>query len=797
MPISESPQPSPPAQTSGYRLPPKEAVEIIDAAPTPFLRKSPDGRHLIQIHYTSMPPLEMVAQPFDRLAGLRINSQDGTERKLYNLTRMTLQRLPEGTTQELELPTHGKRLSTVSWSDDSKHISFTLLTDKGLELWVIELATAKARRLSDAIVQDALGSPFNFTSGQDALIIRTAPAGRGERPVEAPVPSAPLIEESFGQKAQNRTYQDLLETPYHDALFTYYATNQLELVTLEGERRKLGEPGIYTAAIPSPDDKYLLIKRIQAPYSRAVPLYRFAHTLEVWELATGKLVKTLATLPAAEEVPIEGVPTGPRSMRWDPQAPATLVWAEALDGGDPSTKADHRDQLLSLAAPFSAEPKPLLKVTQRLRGFSWLEQPGKLWVSDYDRDRRWMTTKEHDLNTPEAAPRLIFDRSVRDQYSDPGSPVYTLRPNGTVVIKVDKGAIFLDGQGASPSGNKPFLDRFSLETLKAERLFESTDEVYSTFEGFGPAVEGQETLLIRSESVKTPPNYHLRLPGDKTQTLTKFADPHPQLTGITKKLLTYKRADGVPLSGMLYLPPDYKPGQNLPLVLWAYPREFNDAKTAGQVRAAPNRFTRLGGTSPLMFLTQGYAVLDDATIPIVGDPATMNDTFVEQLVTSAQAAVDAVVAEGVTDGKRVGIAGHSYGAFMVANLLAHSKIFKAGIARSGAYNRTLTPFGFQGERRTMWQAPETYVKISPLFVADKIKDPILLIHGEDDDNSGTYPMQTKRLFHALKGLGGHARMVLLPKESHGYYARESVLHVLAESFDWFNEYVKEAKEDDQ
>ena len=778
--------------TSGYLEPSPAVVQIIDAAPTPFLRTSPDRRALVQIHYTATPPLEMVAQPFDRLAGLRINSDDGTERRLYNLTKMTLQRLPEGTTQEIQLPQHGKRISTVSWSEDSRHIAFTLLTDAGLELWVIEAATGQARRLGDALVQDALDPPFQFTSGQDALIIRTAPSSRGPKPKAPRVPPSPIIEQAQGQKAQNRTYQDLLETPYDDALFAYYTTHQLEVITLKGQRRPLGQPGIYASAIPSPDDRYLLVKRLTQPFSHAVPLYRFGHTLEVWDLQRGERIKTLATLPAAEAVPIEGVPMGMRAVRWDPQAPSTLVWVEALDQGDPKVQAEHRDQVLSLSAPFEDEPRELLRVKQRLSRLAWLEQPGKLWVTDYDRDRRWTTTQEHDLSDPTIAPRVIFDRSVRDQYHDPGSPVYVVRPNGTAVIHVDQGAIYLDGQGASPEGDRPFLDRMELATLKKERRFESPKEVYASFAGFGPDVQGQKTLMIRSESVTQPPNYALRLPDGQTRALTQFPDPHPQLTGISKKLLTYTRADGVPLSGMLYLPPDHKPGQRLPLVIWAYPREYNDPSTAGQVRAAPNRFTRLGGTSPLMFLTQGYAVLNDATIPIVGDPETMNDTFVEQLVSSAKAAIDAVVAEGVADPQRVAIAGHSYGAFMVANLLAHSTLFKAGIARSGAYNRTLTPFGFQGERRTMWEAPQTYVQISPLFHADKIKAPLLLIHGEDDDNAGTYPLQTKRLFHALKGLGGHARLVILPKESHGYVARESVLHVLAESIQWLDEHVKQA-----
>ncbi|MCA9690134.1 MAG: S9 family peptidase, partial [Myxococcales bacterium] len=338
-------------------------------------------------------------------------------------------------------------------------------------------------------------------------------------------------------------------------------------------------------------------------------------------------------------------------------------------------------------------------------------------------------------------------------------------------------------------GDRPFLDRRKLVGGATERLMQAPADAHHEFIAFAdPALRpgsGPPPLVVLRESKTTPPNFHLTGRGDDLA-LTAFPHPYPELAKIEKRLLTYKRRDGVTLSGTLYLPPSYKEGERLPLVIWAYPLEYNDADTAGQVRAAPNRFTRLAGTSPLLLLLAGYAVLDDAAMPVVGDPKTMNDTFVQQVVASASAAIDAVVAEGVADRERVAVAGHSYGAFMTANLLAHSNLFRAGIARSGAYNRALTPFGFQGERRTLWEARDTYVKVSPLFHADTIKAPILLIHGEDDNNSGTFPLQSKRLFHALQGLGGTSRLVLLPAESHGYQARESALHVLAESIAWLD-----------
>jgi dipeptidyl aminopeptidase/acylaminoacyl peptidase len=779
--------------TSTYRLPPADVVAIVDAPPTPVVSIAPGGERLGRFTYEALPGIDEVTRPFEPLAGIRIDAERHARRRTRWTTAIELQTVADGKTRAVPLPA-GARITEPVWSPDGAHLAFTLdggrrEEERGLQLWVAGADGSAARRVGVLQVDDVLGPAFTWMPGSQALLVRLIPSGLGPPPARAAVPRGPVVEDTAGKVARNRTYQDLLSNADDEARFEYFAQSCLALVDLQGRTQPLGEPALHASAEPSPDGKHVLVERLRRPFSYTVPYARFARVIEVLD-AKAKVVRRVADQDVADEIPIEGVRTGPREVHWQPGVPATLVWVEALDGGDPKEPAEHRDRVMTHAAPFADTPEERLRVQQRLHELSWTSKPGQVLVEEYDRDRRWITTRLHELAEPGVAPRVLFDRSSRDAYADPGVPVTELRPDGTVVVIVDDGSIYLAGDGASPAGDRPFLDRYELATGVKERLMQSQGEHHTRFEGFvGP---GHRARLLRRESTSEAPNWYVQ-EGGAERRLTEFADPHPQLTGIKKQILSYERRDGVPLSGTLYLPPSVEPGQTLPLVIWAYPLEFNDDDTAGQVRAAPRTFTRLAGTSPLMFLTQGYAVLDDAAMPIVGDPETMNDTFLDQIIWSAEAAIDAAVKAGVADRDRVGIMGHSYGAFMAANLLAHTDRFRAAIARSGAYNRTLTPFGFQSERRTLWEAPATYVAVSPLFTADRIDEPLLMIHGQIDDNSGTFPLQSERLFHAMQGTGGTARLVLLPGESHAYVARESVLHVLAESFEWFDRYVKNAE----
>ena len=566
-------------------------------------------------------------------------------------------------------------------------------------------------------------------------------------------------------------------------LYDYYFTSQPAWVDLAGTKTTFGKPAVYAGLQVSTNAQFLIVTRVKRPYSYLLPASSFPRDVEIWD-RKGTMVKALASMPMDDVVPVNGVQQGPRSARWNPMEPATLLYVEALDKGDIRNSVPHRDRVMSLVAPFTGQPVELIKTTWRFGGVSFTER-GAILVTEADRATRMRRAWLYETGFG-SAPRKVWELGQEDRYGDPGQPL--IRPGTGKVMHVGD-SIYLSGAGASAKGDMPFLDRVNLKTLQKERVWQSDDQSSESIVGL---VDDNATRLItRRETKQLPPNYMLRdRTAGKMTAITSFKDPHPQLSDVQKQFVTYKRADGITLSGTLYLPPSYKPGTRLPMFVWAYPQEFTNADAASQVVGSPNRFTLVTGASQLLLLTQGYAVFDGATMPIIGSGETANNTYVEQLVASAQAAVDYAVNAGVADRARVGVGGHSYGAFMTANLLAHSDIFAAGVARSGAYNRTLTPFGFQNETRTFWEAPDVYSKMSPFWHAHKIKEPILLIHGEMDDNSGTFPIQSERLYMALKGHGATARYVTLPYEAHGYAARESNMHVMAETLNWLDKYVK-------
>ncbi len=777
------------AETPKYQRPSKVITDILDAPPTPVVSVSPTRDKLLLAQGVRYPRIADLAQPMLRLAGLRINPNTNGPHNPPRIVGLTLKTIANGKEQKIKVPTN-PRLGFPSWSPDGKRFAFTNTTSTAIELYIGDATTGAVRRVNGVTLNAAYGSAFQWMPDSRTLLCQTIVPTRGKPPASPPAPTGPTIQESSGKPAPVRTFQDLLQDAHDEDLFDYYATSQLVLVTIPPATRivPVGKPSIFASAEPSPDGKHLLIVRLHRPYSYLLPAFAFPREIEVWNLS-GKVEHKVASLPLAENVPIDGVLTGPRSVHWRPTEPATLVWVEALDDGDPRKKVPHRDRVLTLKSPFQAHPVELAKTEHRYSGITWGEK-GLAFLREFDRDRRWSRTFLINADNPSQPPRLVWDLSSQDRYNNPGSPVMRPLPNGQSVMWQHGNHIFLSGQGATPQGDRPFLDRFDLTALRSERLFRCDEKSYESVVAL--VADDGSRFITRYETPNDPPNYFLRTvnPSPQKVALTNFPDPAPQLRGIKKQLVTYKRADGVPLSFTLYLPADYQPGQRLPTVVWAYPMEFTDAGTAGQVSGSPHQFTLISGISHLFFLTQGYAVLDNAAMPVVGDPETVNNTFIEQIVSNAQAAIDKAVELGVTDPNRVGVGGHSYGAFMTANLLAHCDLFRAGIARSGAYNRTLTPFGFQSERRTIWEAPELYIKVSPFMFAHKINEPILLIHGEADNNPGTFPIQSERLFHAIKGNGGTVRYVALPHESHGYIARESVEHTLYEMITWFDKHVK-------
>ncbi len=774
-----------------YRDPPPPIAQILDAPPTPTASISPTRAHVALLGRSNLPPIAELAEPRLDLAGYRINPRNNgpANSRVAWLTALSFQDLATRRTREVVLPADFRFLAP-NWSPDGSRLAMLRGAEDGLELWVVEVATGQARRLTGPRVNAAFGPAIEWTPDSRAILIRLVPAGRGAAPEGANIPAGPIVQENAGRSAPVRTYQDLLAGPRDEALFDHYFTSQLALVPVDGGRaRDIGAPGLVMDVSLSPDGRHILQTRVKRPFSYVVPARLFPTEIFVTDL-DGRVTHRVADLPLRDDIPtqFDAVAPGPRNVHWRADRPATLAWAEAQDGGDARREATVRDRIYTLDAPFSGAPQTLADLADRYAGIAWGRDDFALIISRWWNDRR-ETRHAVDPSRP-GDTRLLLQRNFQDRYNDPGMPVMRQTPAGHRVLHFtpDGSGMFLTAPGATREGALPFLARMNLGNGESRILWRGAMPYHEAV--LALADEGGERLLTLRESRVDPPNLFLRdtSGGDPVQ-LTDFPDPAPQFADAQRELLTYTRADGVRLSGTLHLPAGYDAARDgpLPLLMWAYPNEFTDAAVASQVVDTANRFVRPTGSSHLFLLTQGYAILDNPTMPIVGaDGAEPNDTYVAQLVASAQAAADAVVERGVASRERIAVGGHSYGAFMTANLLAHSDIFRTGIARSGAYNRTLTPFGFQAEQRTYWEAIETYTEMSPFTHVRRINEPILLIHGEADDNSGTYPMQTERFYAALKGNGATVRYVVLPLEAHGYRARESVGHALWEMNRWLD-----------
>lgn len=787
------------AQTEAtrYAQPPAPIPQILDTPPPPTPSINPKRDTIALLGRANLPPIAELAEPMLQLAGYRINPRNNgpANSRIAWLNALSFQPVAGGPARTVALPRNA-RFTSPAWSPDGSKLAFLADTPTGLELWVADAATARARKLTGPTVNAAFGAGYEWLPDSSALVVRTIPARRGAAPGTTAAPTGPIVQENAGRTAPVRTYQDLLGNSGDEALFDHYFTSQLAIVPAAGGAPRLvGAPGLYWGASPSPDGRYLLLTRGKRPFSYVVPAALFPTEITVTDM-NGRVLRRIADLPLRDDIPpqFDATAPGPRGVQWRADKPATLAWAEAQDGGDIRREAAIRDRVLTLDAPFTGTPAKLVDVKDRFQTILW-GRDDHAQVFTF----RWNDRRETRIAVNPSRPgegRILSERNFQDRYNDPGLPL--TRPNaaGRPVIHftADGGGLFQSGPGASREGEFPFLDRVDLASGKAERLWQGRTPY---FESVVALLDDRgDRLLTRRESRLDPPNLFLRTrAGGEPARLTDFPDPAPQLAGVTQRLVTYRRADGVDLSGTLYLPAGYDQARDgpLPLIMWAYPTEFSDAAVAGQVVDTQNRFVRPGGSSHLFLLTQGYAVLDNPTMPIVGaDGAEPNDTYIQQLVASAQAAVDAVVGLGVADRGRIAIGGHSYGAFMTANLLAHSDLFRTGIARSGAYNRTLTPFGFQAEQRTYWDATDTYTQMSPFTHVKKINEPILLMHGEADDNSGTFPVQSERFYAALKGNGANVRYVVLPLEAHGYRARESVGHTLWEMTRWLDQHVKRA-----
>jgi dipeptidyl aminopeptidase/acylaminoacyl peptidase len=777
--------------TPSWQSPPPPINQILDALPPTTVLLSPNQRWLVELEQPLLSSIAEMAEPQIPLAGFLINPRTNAPSRYNQYHTIKVKAVGSTTFNDISLP-ENSRISFLKWAPDGEKLAFTITSSYGLELWVVELATLNTKRLTQPILNAAYGAPHRWLSN-DTLICKLISTERGELPTKSLIPLAPMIEENLGRKTPSRTYTNLLESPHDESLFEYYISSSLNKVTLEGESIQIVAPCLIDEARPSPDGNYILLSTLHKPFSYQLPASYFPKRIEILN-ANGKLVRELADLPLADNLSIkfDAARPGKRRVYWRSDKPCTIHWVEALDEGDPTRDINYRDALFELEAPFEQEPTQLWQSEYRFQHVAWGRSDIALvWERWFDnrRQRVWRINPQN----CEAPPQLLFERSFEDKYNDPGVPLLIHGEHGRDVIRFtpDGNSIYLNGRGASPKGVYPFLDKFDLETKQSQRLWQCKDPY---FESIVDILDSEAQILItRRQSQTEPPNYYLKNGNAQPILLTNYQDPAPQLAQLQKELVQYQRADGVKLSATLYLPPGYDVNRDgaLPFIFWVYPEEFKDREFAGQVTTATNTFSRPMRDSALFLLTQGYGILSGPTIPIVGEgDIEPNDTYVEQLIAGAEAAVNYVVKRGVADPNRIGIGGHSYGAFTTVNLLAHTNLFKIGIARSGAYNRTLTPFGFQGEQRNFWEATDTYNKMSPFTHANKVKAPLLLIHGEKDSNPGTYPLQTERLYEALKGLGATVRYVVLPYEDHGYRSKEAVGHVLWEMANWCSKYLR-------
>jgi len=798
----------PAAVLAGYDKPPEPLLGVMHAPLPAIPLLDPTRTRMLLVEQSQYPPIARVAEPYVKLAGLRIEPANHSRHDASSgygirtcLKRFTVEDVASHKQLPVTLPADACP-GAPQWSPDGRRFAFANTTKERTELWLGDALTGQVRRVEGVWLNPIMEDAVQWLHGSDSLLVKQVPAQLGAAPKLSDT-SGPEIKEAIGGKGESSTYEarDTLGSPEDEALFDYYGMAQLAVVdAASGSVKAVGKPGVLAGVSGAPDGEHVLVETLKKPYSYVTTYERFARDVSVLDVRTGQSA-AIASLPVADRVPVHGVPTGPREFEWRDNAPATLIWPEALDQGDLKVSVPHRDRLMLWSAPFTGKPTEVARLAQRLEGMRWLAQGDEPFVYEYDANRRWLHISRIDVAHPDKPARTVWDLSIDDHYNEPGSFLTQVQPNGARVIRQEGDYVYLAAPGGSPQGDRPFLDRYSLSSGRTERLFRSGGDHYEMPVAVLP---GGERFITAQQSPAEPPNLFLHALGaavsdaksgeaafaSSSDAITHIADPTPQVRGIGKRLVTYKRKDGVELSFTLYTPPGYKEGTRLPAVLYAYPLDYADPSKAGQVSGSQQKFDILRGYR--LLLLSGYAIIDNAAFPIVGDPRTAYDTYVDQLVMDAQAAVDKAVELGVVDRDRIGVTGHSHGALMTANLLAHTGLFRAGVATSGGYNKDLTPFGFQNERRSLWQAPKVYEQASAFFNADKIKAPLLLMHGMDDANPGTEPIQSPKLFQAIRGLGGTTRLVMLPHEPHWYTAMESNEQQVYEMLSWFDRYVKNA-----
>ncbi len=779
----------------GYKTPPQSIVDLALAPNETSVEFSATGNLMLLLEKSELMSLEQLSEKRIGLAGYRITPENNSIFNKITYVTFKIKNVKTGKEVSFKNLPSKPRFSDITISPNEEYIAFQQITKTGVELWIATIKTGEAKRLTNELISDISGKSFQWASNSNQILVQLVPKDR-KFPIEPTIPSSPITQINLGRKTPARTHQNLLSNKYDDALFDYYATAQLTLVSLDGKINNIAKPAIYRSFDFSPDASYILSRRLIKPYSYTSPAGNFNSITEILDL-NGKALRNLpngklqANRPSSRDLAAKG----PRNYAWRSDKPATLFWVNAFDDGDPRKDVAFRDGIYTLNAPFTGEPEEFYKIKYRFANITW----GNDQIALLGQRWREKNISSKTIINPSKKTAIDLGEEKDDDEVNANGGSYITQKNQFArnVLLIDSSAtginLYETGRKYTKGDIIPFMLRWNITTKKKDTIFRSKAPFYEQPITY---FKDSKTLVIKRESVDETPNFFsINTATKKSTALTQFSNPYPQLKGISKQLIHFTRNDGIKLSGTLYLPKEYKKSdQKLPMLMWAYPREFKTTTAASRITSSPYLFTRISPLSPIYWVTRGYAVFDKVDMPVVGvGKVEPNDSYVEQITENAKAAIKAVNDLGVIDTTRIAVGGHSYGAFMTANLLAHTNLFAAGIASSGAYNRTLTPFGFQGERRNYWTAMETYNKMSTFNYADKIKTPILILHGQADENSGTFPIQSERLFAALQGLGGTSKLVLFPYEEHGYKSKESNLHRLYEMDLWLEKYVKNKK----
>lgn len=783
------------AQEALYQRPPQviEKVALAPLAPTRII--SGNNQWILQLDRSRYTPIAKLAQTELRLAGMRINPASFCRSRMSEYSGASLLKMMDDKAVQIKGLPAKSFIMASSFSPNAKQIVLAVEEGNGIYLYRVNPETATAQKISDRRMNLTTYAYMEWLN-DDEFVTILVPNSLGAAPAEKELPKGPAIQESTGKAAPARTWQDMLKSPHDENVFTYYFTGQM--ARINGQTvKEIGKPAVYSGLSVSPDKQMLLVSMIQKPYSYQVPMMSFAQTHAVWDLNGKELVQLANNPTIIRPMGYDACSPYPRNFGWRSDKPSTVYWIEAQDKGDSRNyKVDYKDIAYQWTAPFTGSKTEVARTKERMSNIMWGNDDFAM-LNETCEERANVKVWKFKPCSKDAM-EIVFDYSMDDGYGNPGTPVLVKNELGrSVVYNTQKGnEIMMISPGASPEGNMPFISRYQIKEKKNTILWRCQAPYYESIE---KVIDPAKQIVITSRQSKEEPAnlFYRNLKKKKADQLTNFANPYPEMKGVSKEKIHYKRADGLDLTATVYLPAGYNKDRDgrLPVLMWAYPREFRSKADAGQVRGSQYTFTNIGNGSPVFWVLRGFCVMESVEMPIVGtsETAEPNDNFLEQLTMNAEAAINAIADMGIGDRNRVAIGGHSYGAFMTANLLTHTKLFKAGIARSGAYNRTLTPFGFQSETRTYWEAPDVYYKMSPFSYANQLSGALLLIHGDSDNNTGTYPIQTERFFQALKGHGAITRYISLPYESHGYTAEENVLHLLYECDAWLDKYVKQAK----